>query len=461
MSDLKPIQGLRPFTKFCCTIGNLPASYLASMTYEEQLLWFCDYLQNTVIPTVNNNAEAVEELQNLYLQLKNYVDNYFTNLDVQNEINNKLDEMVEDGTLENIINQQIFGNINNDISNLKNTTNILSSNYTIMIGDSYGRGSSDGVLDKLTGWCDRVKSLLNLNDNEYLKLAEGASGFTREGHQGHTFKTLLTSNLNNIQNKNLVKNIILCGGYNDRDSNLNTIINAISSFVNVCKTNFPNAKIFIGFIGNNSEYSSSATNIRSILNNTVLPAYKSCIQFGANYLNNVELCMHNYTYLSSDNYHPNETGYQQLSQAIFQSFITGNYNTNFPFHTSSLTEGSNSLINFEKTNFQITNYARNDSVSLTVFGNIEYTVPQNITINTANLLGTVTKNNYIRRSSDAMLIRGMVNFIDNSNNSKEIYCTLNYSNDGGLYLSPITSETLNNIKRIEFNNFNMVNMLNW
>lgn len=115
MSNLKPVQGLRPFTKFCMTIGNLPASYLVSMTYEEQLLWFCDYLKNTVIPTVNNNAEAVEELQNLYIELKSYVDNYFNNLDVQNEINYKLDTMVQDGTFE-----KYFSNFQNEINNLQN-----------------------------------------------------------------------------------------------------------------------------------------------------------------------------------------------------------------------------------------------------------------------------------------------------------------------------------------------------
>lgn len=73
------------------------------MTYLEMLMWFCDFLKNTVIPTINNNAEAVKELQNLFTTLKNYVDNYFENLDVQKEINHKLDEMVKDGTLEQIM----------------------------------------------------------------------------------------------------------------------------------------------------------------------------------------------------------------------------------------------------------------------------------------------------------------------------------------------------------------------
>ena len=103
LNKLKPIGKLSPFGHFCCTIGHLPTSYMISLTYEQQLLWLCNYLENTVIPAVNTNAEAVLELQNLYAELKDYVDNYFSNLNVQEEINNKLDEMAESGVLEQII----------------------------------------------------------------------------------------------------------------------------------------------------------------------------------------------------------------------------------------------------------------------------------------------------------------------------------------------------------------------
>lgn len=119
MNNLKPLQHLKPFTRFCCTIGELPSSYLVSLTYEEQLLWLCHFIKDTILPAINNNAEAVEELQKLYIELKNYVDHYFDNLDVQQEINNKLDEMAEDGTLASIINEQVFEQINNDITNIK------------------------------------------------------------------------------------------------------------------------------------------------------------------------------------------------------------------------------------------------------------------------------------------------------------------------------------------------------
>lgn len=81
----------------------IPLAFDESMSYYETLCGLLKYLQNTIIPTVNNNADAVAELQSLYEQLRSYVDNYFTNLDVQEEINNKLDQMVKDGTFDEIL----------------------------------------------------------------------------------------------------------------------------------------------------------------------------------------------------------------------------------------------------------------------------------------------------------------------------------------------------------------------
>ena len=106
MENIERLQP-RAFTKFCMSIGMVPSSYTTALTYEEQLLWFCSYLEKEVIPAVNNNAEAVTELQGLYTQLKDYVDHYFDNLDVQQEINNKLDDMAESGELTDIIAQYL------------------------------------------------------------------------------------------------------------------------------------------------------------------------------------------------------------------------------------------------------------------------------------------------------------------------------------------------------------------
>ena len=84
---------------------TIPLAFDESMSYYETLCGLLYYLKNTILPTIDNNADAVIELQNLFTQLQEYVNNYFDNLDVQEEINNKLDEMALDGTIENILSQ--------------------------------------------------------------------------------------------------------------------------------------------------------------------------------------------------------------------------------------------------------------------------------------------------------------------------------------------------------------------
>ena len=64
-------------------------------------------------------------------QLESY-QNYFDNLDVQEEINKKLDEMASDGTLENIISQYIelaTTYVYDNVSALKSATNLINGSY--------------------------------------------------------------------------------------------------------------------------------------------------------------------------------------------------------------------------------------------------------------------------------------------------------------------------------------------
>ena len=107
------------------------------MTYYECLAYLVKYLEETVIPAVNENAEALEELQTLYLQLKSYVDNYFANLDLQEEINNKLDQMVEDGVLQEIITDYLKANVAwtfNTVADMKQSINLVNGSYAQTLG---------------------------------------------------------------------------------------------------------------------------------------------------------------------------------------------------------------------------------------------------------------------------------------------------------------------------------------
>lgn len=53
--------------------------------------------------------ETVDEYIAKFVELKDFVDTYFENLDVQEEINNKLDEMVEDGTMSQLLEPYLQG----------------------------------------------------------------------------------------------------------------------------------------------------------------------------------------------------------------------------------------------------------------------------------------------------------------------------------------------------------------
>lgn len=150
------VRKLRPFTRFIYTIGELPTSYLMSMTYEEQLIWLCNYLSQTVIPTVNNNGLAIEELQNLFVELQSYVNNYFAELDVQQEIDNKLDEMAEDGTLEAIISEYLQLKATytyNTITEMKEATNLVNGSFARISG-FYSYNDGGGAFYK-------VRTLIN------------------------------------------------------------------------------------------------------------------------------------------------------------------------------------------------------------------------------------------------------------------------------------------------------------
>lgn len=137
-------QKITPFKHFCLSVGVIPSAYTDAMSYYELLEWLCQFLQETVIPTVNNNSEVVTELQNLFVQLQNYVSNYFDNLDVQEEINNKLDEMAESGQLTDII-AQYLGLAGllcyNTVADMKVAENLTNGSFTLTYGhDTYNDG---------------------------------------------------------------------------------------------------------------------------------------------------------------------------------------------------------------------------------------------------------------------------------------------------------------------------------
>lgn len=107
------------FRFWCQTV--LPLTFDDSLSYYELLNKVVFYLNNCV-KDINTLTQLVESFET-----------YFDNLDVQEEINNKLDEMAADGTLDNIINNNLFSTLNNNINTLVETkVNKTDTSYVTM-----------------------------------------------------------------------------------------------------------------------------------------------------------------------------------------------------------------------------------------------------------------------------------------------------------------------------------------
>lgn len=80
---------------------------------------------------------TVEEYISKFVELKTFVDDYFENLDVQDEINNKLDQMAEDGTLQEIIGQYLDATTFwgfTSVADMKDGSNLVDGSYAKTTG---------------------------------------------------------------------------------------------------------------------------------------------------------------------------------------------------------------------------------------------------------------------------------------------------------------------------------------
>lgn len=92
------------FRFWCQTV--LPIVYDDSLSYYELLNKVVNYLNNTIsdVASLENNFG---DLFVAFNNLQDYVNNYFSSLDVQKEIDNKLDEMADNGELTRLVFQYL------------------------------------------------------------------------------------------------------------------------------------------------------------------------------------------------------------------------------------------------------------------------------------------------------------------------------------------------------------------
>lgn len=107
-----------------------------ALTNYELLCKVVEYL-NKVIANENAQNEALNELAEAFNNLKTYVDNYFDNLDIQEEVDNKLDEMAESGQLADIIASYLNSNCilaYNTVADLEAADNLSNGSFARTYG---------------------------------------------------------------------------------------------------------------------------------------------------------------------------------------------------------------------------------------------------------------------------------------------------------------------------------------
>lgn len=149
---MKGYSGQGAFRFWCQTV--LPIVYDDSLSYYELLNKVVVYLNNT-ISDVANMEDNVEALANTYAQLENYVNTYFDSLDVQQEINNKLDEMASDGTLTAIVRPIIGESVTEWLDeHVTPTSPVVDDSFTI----AHAAADSKSVGDKTHWWRGGISS---------------------------------------------------------------------------------------------------------------------------------------------------------------------------------------------------------------------------------------------------------------------------------------------------------------
>lgn len=119
--------------------------------------------------------DTVEEYIQKFNDLHDYVEDYFENLDVQEEINNKLDDMVEQGTLQEIITTYIQANVKwtfDTVSDMQSATNLVEGSYATTLG-FYVIGDGGGATYKIKDSTDVTTNGMDkiaIGDNLYAEL---------------------------------------------------------------------------------------------------------------------------------------------------------------------------------------------------------------------------------------------------------------------------------------------------
>ena len=199
----------------------------------------------------------------------------------------------------------------------------------LFVGDSYG----DHAICN-PSWVDFVVEYLGLTSSQYYNACVSASGF----FAGTKFITQIQ---NYSGDKSEITDIVVAGGLNDSTfagtapADFTTLINSMQSFANYAKANYPNATLWLGYIGNALDDAPALqplTGKRYTQRQWGIYVYNLYgTRYGFRYMSNVEksLCL-NTLLFGSDRVHPSTDGEKCIGGAIAQCLVGAGYQAFMP-----------------------------------------------------------------------------------------------------------------------------------
>lgn len=136
----------------------LPLVYDESLSYYELLCKVVEYLNNT-IAAVNENTADVAQMRVELNQFETFINNYFDNLNVQTEINNKLDAMAASGELTNLMKpyiDEMTEGFNERITQAQEDADLANSRISEIANLPEGSTSGDAELADIRVGADGV-----------------------------------------------------------------------------------------------------------------------------------------------------------------------------------------------------------------------------------------------------------------------------------------------------------------
>lgn len=206
------------------------------------------------------------------------------------------------------------------IEQLMIETNLqLKQRKFVLVGDSYATNYTSGDVN-IVGWVDKFISINGLTSNNvsnaHIYRTNGTGFYAPNSRPWLGY-------INTLDTDEDITDVIFLGGCNDigyAKTSPTLLANAVHDTINAAKNKFPNAAIWVGFIGFDLHLALADNYIKKCINIW----YSETVKCGGRILNNMESLLYNKSYMLNTS-HPNNAGLDIIAGALSSALCGGSY----------------------------------------------------------------------------------------------------------------------------------------